>query len=188
MDIPLHVPHAPAPQAASAASLAAPDTGWYVVRCKAREDARAIEHLGNQGFDAFSPTCAVMRRVGTVRRKVVEPMFPGYGFVRLSPTRHDWSVLRSTRGVLCLVRFGTHAPRVSDALIERLRELDAVELEAPVARLKAGDKVRLLDGPFAGLEGVFTQRDGEQRACVLLEYMQRQVRVTVAADAIVRAH
>jgi transcriptional antiterminator RfaH len=88
------------------------DADWYVVRCKPREDARAIENLGLQGFEAFSPACLVTRRVGTVRRKLSEPMFPGYAFVRLSTTRHDWSVLRSTRGVMQLVRFGATAPRV----------------------------------------------------------------------------
>jgi transcriptional antiterminator RfaH len=157
---------------------------WYVVRCKPREDARAVEHLGNQGFSAFAPTCVVLRRVGSVRRKVVEPLFPGYAFVRLNSTRHDWSVMRSTRGVRWLVRFGTHTPRVPDALIARLRELDAVELGTSAARFKAGDRVRVTDGAFAGVEGVFSERDGELRACVLLELMQRQVRVTVASDAL----
>lgn len=163
------------------------DEGWYVVRCKPREDARALEHLGNQGFEAFSPRCAVIRRTGTVRRKVIEPLFPGYVFVRLSPTRHDWSVLRSTRGVQYLVRFGLRAPSMPAALIDDLRALDGMELGSPASRLKAGDRVRLLDGPFAGMEGVFAQRDGEMRACVLLECMQRQVRVIVENDALVRA-
>ena len=160
------------------------DLGWYVVRCKPREDARALENLTNQGFQAFSPRCVVTRRVGTVRRKVTEPMFPGYVFVELSPTVHDWGVLRSTRGVMYLVRFGMQAPRVPDDVIRGIRELDGLEPDAPGARFKAGDRVRLLDGPFTGMEGVFSQRDGELRAAVLLEYMQRQVRVVVDRDVL----
>jgi transcriptional antiterminator RfaH len=163
------------------------DTDWYVVRCKPREDARAIENLGHQGFEAFAPGCLVTRRVGTVRRKVSEPMFPGYAFVRLSTTRHDWSVLRSTRGVMQLLRFGTTAPRVPASVIEGLKRIDGIDLDAKAAaRLKVGDTVRLLDGPFAGLTGVYEQRDGMMRACVLLECMQRQVRVTVPDELLVR--
>jgi transcriptional antiterminator RfaH len=165
----------------------ADDSGWYVVRCKPREEARAVEHLGNQGFEAFAPGCLITRRVGTVRRKLSEPMFPGYAFVRLSSTGQDWSVLRSTRGVMQLVRFGTAAPRVPAAVIDELRRIDGLDLDAKAAtRLKPGDSVRVTDGPFAGLRGVYAQREGMLRACVLLECMQQQVRVTVP-DALLAA-
>lgn len=161
-------------------SVEGTDSGWYVVRCKPREDARAVEHLGNQGFEAFAPECLVTRRVGTVRRKQREPMFPGYAFVRLSSTKQDWSVLRSTRGVMQLVRFGSTAPRVPQTVVDEMRRLDGLDLDAKAAtRLKPGDGVRVLDGPFAGLQGVYAQREGMLRACVLLECMQQQVRVTV---------
>jgi len=156
-----------------------PDSGWHVVRCKAQEDRRAVEHLGNQGFEAFSPSCRVARRVAGARRKVLEPMFPGYAFVQLSTTRHDWGLIRSTRGVLGLVRFGLTTPRVPDEVVALLRDLDGLELEPPGRRLKPGDPVRVLDGPLRGLQGVFEQRDGALRAYVLLEVMNRSVRVTV---------
>jgi transcriptional antiterminator RfaH len=172
---------------AAARPSEAHDEGWYVLRCKSREEDRAIEHLANQGFEAFAPGCRVTRRVGTVRRKLSEPMFPGYAFVRLSSTRHDWSTLRSTRGVMQLVRFGATAPRVPAGVIDALRRLDGIDLDAQAAaRLQPGDPVRLLDGPFAGLQGVYLQRDGLLRACVLLECMQQQVRVTVPDAALAR--
>lgn len=112
------------------ARLDVPDNGaWYVLRCKPRGDARLMEHLGNQGFEAFSPSCLATRRTGNVRRKVTEPMFPGYLFVRLRALTQDWSVLRSTRGVQHVVRFGSHAPQVPQSLIDRLCGLDGFELE-----------------------------------------------------------
>jgi len=155
------------------------DSGWHVVRCKANEDRRAVEHLGNQGFEAFSPSCRVARRVAGARRTVIEPLFPGYAFVQLSTTRHDWGLIRSTRGVLGLVRFGLTTPRVPEAVVAMMRTLDGMTLEPPGRRLKPGDPVRVLDGPLRGLQGVFEQRDGAMRAYVLLEYMNRSVRVTV---------
>lgn len=157
------------------------------MQCKPNENARAIEHLGHQGFEAFSPSCRVIRRVGTVRRPVDEPMFPGYAFVRLSPSRDDWSVLRSTRGVRQLVRFGGVAPRVPESLIDRLRTLDGTPVDTPAERLQAGDRVRVLEGPFAGMNAVFLEKDGMLRAALLIDCMQRQVRVVVASDALAPA-
>lgn len=179
---------------AGAADLGAPapptdfdDTGWYVLQCKPREEQRALEHLGNQGFTAFAPTCLVRRRRQGGARTVSEPLFPGYTFVRLSLTHGAWHVLRSTRGVRQLVRFGTHVPRLPDAVIERLRSVDGLALGAHRAPFQPGDRVRVLEGPFAGLEGVLQQADGEVRACVLLECMHRLVRVTVAAESLAPA-
>ena len=35
------------------------DSGWYVVSTKPRQEARALENLGNQGCDCFLPTLVV---------------------------------------------------------------------------------------------------------------------------------
>lgn len=175
------------PSEAPAGGCIDTDTGWYVLQCKPREEQRALEHLGNQGFTAFAPTCLVKRRRNGATRVQPEPLFPGYTFVRLSLSHGAWHVLRSTRGVRQLVRFGTHVPRLPDAVVSHLRSVDGLELGARRDTLKAGERVRVLDGPFAGLEGVLQQSDGEQRACVLLECMHRLVRVTVGAEVLARA-
>lgn len=176
------------PSPAAPAPAGSDDPGWYVVRCRPRQEARALEHLERQGFVAFAPQCRITRRQGTVRRPVVEPLFPGYAFVRLSPTRGDWGVLRSTRGVQYLVRFGLNTPRLPQAAIDQLRALDGVDLDRGPPRLAVGMRVRVSEGPFVGLEGVFTQRDGEARAQVLLDCMQRLVRVTLAETQLEPAH
>ena len=165
---------------------AAGDLRWYLVRTKPREDQRAVAHLRNQAFDAFAPTCLNVRAGRTAFRRVVEPLFPGYAFVRLSVSRDDWSVLRSTRGVRGLVRFGAHTPTVPDEIVDRLRSADGSELDGPWVQLREGDSVRVVAGAFRGLEGVFTQRDGEARAFVLLQYMQRQVKVQLPIDLLDR--
>lgn len=175
------------PNASPAAPAATDqDLAWYVVRCKPREDLRALENLRNQGFEAFAPMCLIKRRRGTVRRQVSEPLFPGYVFARLSSSQHNWSVLRSTRGVAHLVRFGQEAPRVPQAVMNELQLLDHIDLDTQRAQkasaLKPGDAVAIEDGPLAGLQGVFEQADGEGRASVLVQCMQRWVRVSLSGE------
>ncbi len=163
------------------------DLRWYLVRTKPREDRRAVEHLRNQSFDAFAPTCVNLRTGRIALRRILEPLFPGYAFVRLSASHDDWSVLRSTRGVRGLVQFGTHTPAVPDEVVERLRAADGSALEGPWVHLREGDSIRVVAGPLRGLEGVFTERDGEARAFVLLQYMQRQVQVRLPIELLNRA-
>ena len=164
----------------------AQDLAWYVLRCKPREELRALENLRNQGFEAFAPLCLIKRRRGTVRRQVSEPLFPGYVFACLSSSRHNWSVLRSTRGVLNVVRFGLEAPTVPHEVMNELRRLDGLDLDAQRSMLstplKQGDRILIQSGPMAGLKGVFEESDGDTRATVLIQCMQRWVKVTLSGE------
>jgi transcriptional antiterminator RfaH len=157
---------------------------WYVIQTKPREDQRALDNLRAQSFEAFQPRCTVTRKRAGQRREVLEPLFPGYVFVALDRLEQDWGPIRSTRGVARLVRFGDEIPSLPTGLVESLRALDGIVLADPVARLKRGDAVRIVDGPLAGMQAAFDMVDGEQRAFVLLEWMQRRVRVAVARTAL----
>jgi len=164
----------------------AQDLAWYVLRSKPREELRALENLRNQGFEAFAPLCLIKRRRGTVRRQVSEPLFPGYVFAQLSSSRHNWSVLRSTRGVVNVVRFGLDAPQVPQEVMDELHRLDGLDLDAQRAlrstQLQQGDRILIQSGPLTGLQGVFEAPDGDARASVLVQCMQRWVRVTLSGE------
>jgi len=45
--------------------------------------------------------------------------------------------------------------------------------------LKKGEKIQIQDGPFRGVEGIFQAYDGEERAIVLISFMQTQQVVRV---------
>ncbi|SFM70744.1 transcription termination/antitermination protein NusG [Halopseudomonas yangmingensis] len=47
-----------------------------------------------------------------------------------------------------------------------------------------GSKVRLIDGPFKDLEAVFSKTDGEERAIILLNILQREQRLKVPLTAL----
>lgn len=157
---------------------------WYLLRTKPREEARALENLRNQGFDAFAPFCRTVRRYRGRRVCRTEPLFPGYAFVALNQRTHNWAVIRNTRGVMHLVRFGSEAPVVPPPVIEQLRVSDEVEIRPQTDGLVPGDRVQILEGPLQGLEAALLEFDGQQRAVLLLEWMQRQVKVALERDCL----
>lgn len=163
---------------------------WYVVHCKPREDARAQAHLRNQGYAVFRPVTRVRRRRGGGMAWCTESLFPRYLFVRLDDVDECWAPIRSTRGVAGLVRWGDHVPAVPDPVIDGLRarcdEHDAIDPAAAGGDWRANERVRVESGPFAGFEAVFQARSGEERVIVLLEFMRRVQRVTVAEQAVRR--
>lgn len=155
---------------------------WYVVFCKAQKESDAQEHLERQGYEVFLPYMQVKKRQRGAYKNVTEPMFPRYLFIRLDRENDNWSPIRSTRGVISMVRFGTEYARVSDALIASLFARVTAE-ESPKGPLFVeGESVRVIDGPFEGYEAIFTAQKGQERAIILLSLIQKEMNVQINVD------
>ena len=163
---------------------------WYAVSCKPRQEAVAEENLLRQGFHVYLPRICMRQRRRARWIDVVEVLFPRYIFIRIDPLRRSTATIRSTRGVVGLVRFGGQPAVVPDAVMEALREREDAasglhEDQRPL--FNAGEAVKLVDGPLAGMEGVFTEQDGDKRVIVLLELLGKANKITVSRDWIARA-
>jgi transcriptional antiterminator RfaH len=114
------------------------------------------------------------------------PLFPGYLFVELDLEHVEASAVNNTPGVIRLVAFGgvpKPVPgRVIAALQARLAELEA-QGGLPQHPFKEGDRVRLKEGPLAGLEAVFVgpMRPAE-RVRVLLEFLGQEQEALVPVE------
>ena len=150
---------------------------WYLVQSKPRNEMRALENLVRQGYETYLPLMEVERLQRGKLLKKMEPLFPRYLFLHLEEGNDNWGPIRSTMGVAGLVRFGQAYAVVSDDVLEavRVRTQDGKK-----ALFSPGDSIRVVSGPLLGLEGVFDITDGEQRSFVLLEFMQKQQRVSVS--------
>jgi len=163
---------------------------WYAVCCKPRQEAVAEENLLRQGFQVYLPRIRMRQRRRGQWLDAVEVLFPRYIFIRVDPQRRSTATVRSTRGVLGLVRFGGQPAVVPDEVMQALlrREDAASGLHQDRRPLfRSGEAVKLVDGPLSGMEAVFTQQDGEQRVILLLELLGKANRVSVNRDWIARA-
>ena len=159
---------------------------WYLVYCKPRQESVARENLVRQGYEIYLPVLREVRRRQGRRASVIAPMFPRYLFVYLSSETDNWAPIRSTLGVVSIVRFGRAAGRVPHGLIAALRSReDAQGIQIlPVEEYKPGSRVRITQGGFAGYEGIFQAASGRDRVTVLLDMLGRSARTTVDAGSI----
>ena len=105
---------------------------------------------------------------------MIEPLFPCYLFVRCAlDERVD--EIRYVTGVSSLVHFGHQIPKVSDAVIEELKQ--CFETEEPMSvedRLYPGAEVTVAEGAFLGFRGVVVRLlSGKQRVQILLDFLGR---------------
>ena len=155
---------------------------WYLVHTKPRQEKCALENLARQGYECYLPSLPTEKLRQGLLTVAAEPLFPRYLFIRLGveDSCKSWAPIRSTRGVSRLVRFGLEPARVDDALVELLRVREAGLQAEPERLFERGQRVRLSDAPFAGIEGVYQMAEGERRALVLIEILSKPVAVRVA--------
>ncbi len=157
---------------------------WYALQHKPAQGDRALENLQNQDIACFYPKITVEKIKAGKRSKKLEPLFPGYLFVNLEQTDPMWSKLRSTRGVLRVVGFANKPAPIGDDVIQHIK--DSLHTVAKQGGIKPGQSVALSEGPFQGLEAIFQAYDGEERAIVLISFMQKQQSVKVPVASIRR--
>lgn len=158
--------------------------GWYTVLCKTRGEALAEANLANQGYRVYLPRLLSQRRRAGKWVDVIEPLFPRYMFLKPRDAAQSLAPVRSTLGVAALVRFSGQPAVVPDSVIEELRQREDPTVGMHTGRdlFKAGDVVKFLDGPFVGLEAVFSRKSGEERVIVLLEILGKTNRLKVESD------
>ena len=160
---------------------------WYLVYSKPRQERIALDNLARQNYQAFLPLVRLRRKRQGCYAWVTEAMFPRYLFIKLSDETDDWGPIRSTIGVAGLVRFGGRPAKVPEDLVSALAANEGGVWQLPSPNLKAGDRVRICEGPMTGYEGIFQSRRGKDRVTLLLDVVSRAARVEVALDQIERA-
>ena len=160
---------------------------WYAVQTKPRQEAIAELHLQRQHFETYLPKVLLRKRRRDKWTKVVEPLFPRYLFIRVDPDESSLAPVHSTLGVASLVRFGQLLRPVPASVIDYLQQC-----EDPQSRLRQsetwphqpGDTLEILQGPFAGLSGIYQMPQGEDRALLLIELLGRSTSVALDRDVL----
>jgi transcriptional antiterminator NusG len=178
----------PEPEAAEAPSEE-PDDGrrWYVVHCYSGYEAKVrhnleqrVETMGmkNKIFDVVIPTEEEIEVKEGKRRTVERHVFPGYILVQMLMDEDSWYVVRNTPGVTGFVGMGNEpTPLRPEEVAQIIRRMEA---EAPRVKVtyKAGQRVRIIDGPFNDFIGTVDEIDMERaKVRVMVSFFGRETPV-----------
>ncbi|ABV37637.1 NusG antitermination factor [Shewanella sediminis HAW-EB3] len=159
---------------------------WYLLYCKPRGESRALQNLTIQNIETYLPTIAVKKEQKGQVSVVKTSLFPSYLFIKFDPKEVSVSRINSTRGVVQVVGCKELMTPIDDGIIDAIRqqeyELNSMtqgstdigsssneEFEPKV--INPGEKVRLTEGVFSTLEGIFQEKSGDKRCHVLFEIM-----------------
>ncbi len=144
-------------------------------------------HLRHQGFGVYLPCYMAQRRHARRRDWVEKPLFPRYLFVHLDLEQDRWRAVYSTVGVRTLLSAEERPIVVPTEVVEEIRAREDsrgfISLNSGRA-FRRGDRVRVIEGPFLDIAGLFECRNDDERVIILLELLGRQVKVSVPLRAI----
>jgi transcriptional antiterminator RfaH len=70
--------------------------------------------------------------------------------------------------------------KVPQGLVDQLRQRVTADADMVMSQLpKSGAKMQVIDGPFKGLNAVFTEPDGNNRAIVMVTLLSQQVKTSM---------
>lgn len=152
---------------------------WYLVYCKYGQDLKAIQNLERQGVNCLAPRYEAEKVVRGRRKKVLEPMFPRYLFVKFDYQIIHTSTICSTVGVSHFIRYTQMPVIVPDEVIASLMVPKFVENMNNTQSEKGDDVALMKDGIYSGIRAIYKEPDGEARSILLLNILNREVPIVV---------
>lgn len=169
--------------------MSMPVNAWYVCQSKPRQETKALARLNEQGYTVYLPMLVRWERKKGEWNRTEQVMFPRYCFVRCGRDGQSIAPIRSTPGVLGLVRFGGAAATLDEATVEAIRELaeqSGRRGEDNTAPFVAGMQVVVADGPLKGLSGLVSNT-ADERVAVLLTLLGREKSIMIPANHLAAA-
>ncbi len=160
---------------------------WYVLHTKSRHENTAFEGLTKKRLEAFLPKVKMRSRRRDRKVMIRVPLFPGYLFVRTDLHPREHLEIVKTAGVVRLI--GTHGGPVPvpAETVESLKIMVATDLPVETgARLRSGDRVMVVEGPFSGVTGTFVRYKGLGRVVVHIEALGRYAAAEVGEEDVER--
>ena len=152
---------------------------WYLIKIKPRQENVAITNLENQNYHVYCPSAKINNKI--------KVLFPGYLFISLDETSENWSPIRSTKGVLNFVRFGLSYAKISNKLINFIKdnEEDTTKKIKKLNDFKPGDKVQITEGVFKNCNAIFKSLKSDERVLLLINLLGQQQSLKIKKKSLI---
>jgi transcriptional antiterminator NusG len=162
-------------------------SAWYVLHTRSRFEQVVFDGLEGKLLEAFLPKMTVVSKRRDRRKTIRVPIFSGYVFVKSDLNVYERLEIVKTIGVVRIVGNKDGPISVPDQSIDSLKIIVAGDNEILTGtRFKKGDRVIVVEGPFAGVTGAFVRYKGGGRVVVAIEALGQYAAVNVPEEYVER--
>ena len=168
---------------------------WYVVhvysgyekKVKANLEKR-IHTTGMEDkiFSIMIPEEEELVPTKTGAKKVVaKKVYPGYILVEMIMADDSWYIVRNTQGVTGFVGSGSKPVPLEEYEMDKIYKLMGLKKKMVEFNSQVGEKVQVIDGPFADFVGLITDIDSDKgRVHVLVSMFGRETPLELDFDQV----
>ena len=158
---------------------------WFILQFKSNSHHIAAKNLTRQGFETFLPLHETTSRRLSRFINTSKPLFPGYMFIKFDRAESEWHKINSTYGVSRLITFNSILKSIPTIFVDHLmKRYDLSGKLLPIQKLKKGDQVTVLTGPFANFIATVEKYEGDQRIWILMDLMCRETKIITPSDGL----
>jgi transcription antitermination factor NusG len=158
------------------------DARWFAVWTRSRQEKVAAAMLHTVGVDHFLPLKSELRQWSDRKQTVSVPLFCGYLFVRMNPTKDSRLEVLKAPGIAGFVGNSAGPLPIPDQQIEDIRTILGRRLDCTVIPiLEEGDRVRVVRGPLTGIEGRLLQSNSSSRLLISIEMLHKSIAVSLSS-------
>ena len=162
---------------------------WYLLQTKPNAHIIACDNLRRQGFDVFLPIISKTIKKQGRFVDITAPLFPGYLFMGTLIQPILWKSVNGTRGISKAVTLDGVYRSISAHIIEGLQSrCNKDGVIQSLNGIVSGDRTKIERGPFAEFICTVEQIKDDQRAWVLIDLLQQQIRAEVSLDDVSKIH
>lgn len=151
---------------------------WYALSTRARHEKKVFEHLQKKGVISYLPLQTFYRRWSDRHKKVQEPLFSCYVFVKMN--LNERLPVLQTDGVVRLVSFNGIPATIPDSQIDAIRTV--LEHKRTIEKadyLTPGQKIEVIFGPLKGIRGILAEIKNQQRLVIRLDSIMQAISVDI---------
>lgn len=151
-----------------------PDKSWYALYTKPRAEFQAEIQIKSVGVQLYLPTITKVKQWSDRKKKVTEPVLRGYIFI-FANEKERLNSLEQNAVVRCISERGRPA-KIPNWQIENLKNMLSNKSEFFTKDgLIPGVKIRIKEGPFKDVVGVYREIDNEKTIAVSIDLLNRSV-------------
>ncbi len=157
------------------------DKKWFAVYVKSRNEKKVFKLLDDINIESFLPLITRVKLWSDRRKKVEEPLFRSYIFVKIS--LKDYYTVLNIPGVVKFVCFEKNPVPVPENQIVAIKQYineDDLHDDINYNDFKEGEMVMIKFGQMKGLVGRFVKIKGKHRIIIEIEAVGQSLPISIS--------
>lgn len=158
---------------------------WFAFYTKPRHEFKVAESLTSISIVHYLPVVTRIKQWSDRKKKVTEPLIRGYIFAYVDSKERLLTLQQNS--VINCISFNGKPASIPEWQIENLKRMLKNESEFLISDVvKAGSKIKVLEGPFTGVEGIVKYTSEGRTISITIDLLKRSITAVLPKESVIQ--